>query len=58
MIKPIIKVDDIVETKLSAIVSGIEAIIKPFQNTLKVEIDKANGSPATIRISATIHNPR
>lgn len=51
-------VEDIVEEKLSAIVAQIEAIIKPFQNDLKVEIDKANGSVASIRITATIKPAR
>lgn len=58
MQKQIIKFDDIAETKLSAIVAGIEAIVKGFQNTVKVEIEKANGTPTSIRITTEIKNLR
>ena len=53
-----VKADIVLETKLSAIVSDIDAILKPFNNTVTVEVDKANGVPQTIRIKATIINPR
>lgn len=50
--------DEIIEKKLSAIVDGIEAIVKPFQHTVKVEIEKANGVPSSIRITVEIKNPK
>jgi hypothetical protein len=54
----LLEVDEIVETRLSAIVGKIEELVKPFQHTLKVEIDKSNCVPMTIRITAEIKSPK
>jgi len=50
--------DEVTETKLSAIVEQFEAILKPFQHTLKVEVDKANGLVSAVGISVKFLNPR
>jgi hypothetical protein len=42
----------ILQENLSAIVRGIEQTLSPYQNWVKVEIEKRNGSPQTIRITA------
>jgi hypothetical protein len=52
-----IEPDSIVDVKLSAIVLDIEALLKPFQHSLKTEIEMKNGVAQTISITAKI-NPR
>jgi hypothetical protein len=44
--------DEILDETLSAIVRDIEATLSRFQNWVKVEIEKRNGAPQTIRITA------
>jgi hypothetical protein len=52
-----IPIDDVFKP-LSSIVADIEALLKPYQHWTKVEIEKRNGEPKTIRISVEINNPK
>jgi hypothetical protein len=47
--------EEILTMNLNAIVNGIEALLKPYRNTLTVEIEKASGVIQAIRIQATIN---
>lgn len=42
----------VLDENLSAIVKDIEATLSRFQNWVKVDIEKRNGVPQTIRITA------
>ena len=50
-----IEPDGIVPIKLSAIVLDIEKLLQPFQHSLNTEIETANGTPTTIRLTVEIH---
>lgn len=51
-------VDSVLPDHLSAIVSRIEDILKPYQRKIRVTVDKTNSLVEAIGIEITIHNPR
>jgi hypothetical protein len=52
--RPRIEVDDMLPVKLSEIVSGVKAYLKPVSHEVKTEIVEANGQPFTITLTALI----
>lgn len=50
----IIASEEVIERPLNAIVSEIEAILKPYQHNVIVEIEKHNGVQQTIRMKVEI----
>jgi hypothetical protein len=51
----IINEELVVEKPLNAIVSELEAILKPYQHKLMTEIERQNGIPKTIRMKVEIN---
>ena len=46
--------DQIVDDKLSIVLSGIETLLKPYQHILQTKVQKVNGAVQEIVLIATI----